>query len=340
MIEQSARPVIGTATRRKRRRHREPRPLPYRSYPNADDVARHGIQPLPETLPLVDYARARPHRSSRYTAVRAADLTPAQVLQMARVVAASFARREPQSRHVRPPKHPPAGLMETRHSDQFGSESFGPWNAESHLYWFIRLLLLTDPTSPRDDIRVNEDVLARSVAIVDRRGRVIGGAFNETMPPMDVEPEVRQDDPFLDAMLTWLEPILALLSAQDAEALTALSARYPEFREAYAEGKIVHHSLVARSDLLAKANAFELVAASAEHNQALGSEYLVAEATNQWTGAAFEALGGVPVHFAPFQAETTVRKSAEPLEGVTTTSNGFVSDKDSGGMFYVLRLEA
>jgi hypothetical protein len=340
MMEQSARPVIGTAARRKRRRHREPRPLSYRSYPNAGDVARHGIQPLPETLPLVDYARARPHRSSRYTAVRAADLTPAQVLQMARVVAASFARREPQSRHVRPPKHPPAGLMDARHSDPLGSASFGPWNAESHLYWFIQLLLLTDPTSPRDDIRVNEDVLARSVAIVDRRGRVIGGAFNETMPPVDVEPEMRQDDPFLDAMLTWAEPILALLSAQDAEALMALSARYPEFREAYAEGKVVHHSLVARSDLLAKANAFELVAASAEHNQALGGDYLVAEATNQWTGAAFEALGGVPVHFAPFQVEPTVRKSAEPLEGVATTSNGFVSDKDSGGMFYVLRLEA
>ena len=47
---------------------------------------------------------------------------------------------------------------------------------------------------------------------------------------------------------------------------------------------------------------------------------------------------GVPVHFAAFQAQPTVRLSAESLEGVVTSSNGFVSDKDSGGMFYVIRL--
>ena len=65
---------------------------------------------------------------------------------------------------------------------------------------------------------------------------------------------------------------------------------------------------------------------------------MVTEATNQWTGAAFEALGGVRVHFAPFQAQPAVRKSDESLEGVVTSSNGFLSDRDSGGMFYVIRL--
>jgi len=57
---------------------------------------------------------------------------------------------------------------------------------------------------------------------------------------------------------------------------------------------------------------------------------MVTEATNQWTGATFEALGGVRVHFAPFQAEPVFRKSDEPLEGVTTSSDGFLADKDSG----------
>jgi len=65
---------------------------------------------------------------------------------------------------------------------------------------------------------------------------------------------------------------------------------------------------------------------------------MVTEATNQWTGAAFEALGGVRVHFAPFQAIPAVTKSDEPLEEVTTSPNGYLSDKDSGGMFYVIRL--
>jgi hypothetical protein len=125
---------------------------------------------------------------------------------------------------------------------------------------------------------------------------------------------------------------------QDAEALTALSIRYPEFREAYAQGKVGHHFMVARSDALAKADTFELVAASAEHYQALGYAFTVVEATNQWTGAACEALGGVRAPFAPFQAQPTVRQSGSPLEDVVTSSNGFLSDKDNGSMFYVIRL--
>ncbi|MEJ7815380.1 MAG: hypothetical protein ACR2HO_06255 [Rubrobacteraceae bacterium] len=128
------------------------------------------------------------------------------------------------------------------------------------------------------------------------------------------------------------------MGAQDAEALTALSARYPEFGEAYAKGKVSHHLLVARSDDLPKGDAFELVAASAERCRSLDYSYIVTEATNQWTGAAFEALGGVRVHFAPFQAQPAVPKSDEPLEGVVTSPNGFLADKDSGGMFYVIRL--
>jgi hypothetical protein len=34
----------------------EPRPLPYSAYPTARDVAWHGLQPLPPSLPLVDFA--------------------------------------------------------------------------------------------------------------------------------------------------------------------------------------------------------------------------------------------------------------------------------------------
>jgi hypothetical protein len=316
----------------------EARPLPYSDYPKARDVSQHGIQPLPESLPLVDFARAAPHRSSRYSTVLATELTQEHLLQMAWVIGVGFARREPQARYLRPPKHPPAGLMEASHTDPFGTDSFGSWDTETQLYWVTRLTALTDPTTSADAIEVNEEILAQSLAIVDGDGRVIGAAFNETMPPFDVEPPFREDDPFLDTVVGVWEPVYAALGAQDAEALTALSERYPVFREAYAQGKVSHHFLVARSDDLPKGDAFELVAASAERSQALGYSYMVTEATHQWTGAAFEALGGVRVHFAPFQAQPAVRKSEEPLEGVVTSPNGFLSDKDSGGMFYVIRL--
>ena len=181
-------PIAGTAEPPGTISSKGPRPLPYCAYPKASDVANHGVQPLPASLPLVDFGRSRPHRSSQYTTVVAADLTPDQVLQMARVVAASSARRGPESRSLQPPKYPPAELMETSHTDPFGSDSFGPWKTETFLYWLIRLFLLTDPTSPQSAIRVNEEVLTQSFAILNRRGQVIGGAFNETMPPFDEAP--------------------------------------------------------------------------------------------------------------------------------------------------------
>ena len=206
------------------------------------------------------------------------------------------------------------------------------------MYWFIRLFVLTDPTSPRSAIRVNEEVLAHSLATLDGTGQVIGGAFNQTMPPLTAAPEFREDDPFVAAVLAWAEPIVTSLGIQKAEVLTALSTRYSGFQEAYAQGKVGRHLLVARSDALAKADTFELVAASAEHYQALGYVFMVTDATSQGTGTACEALGGVRVHFDPFQPQRTVRKSAEPLEGITTSPNGFLSDRDSGNMFYVIRL--
>ena len=65
------------------------------------------------------------------------------------------------------------------------------------MYWIIRLTALTDPTAPHGAIGVNEEILEQSLAILDGEGRVIGGAFNETMPPFDVEPPVPRRRPVL-----------------------------------------------------------------------------------------------------------------------------------------------
>src|SRR5918992_2162965 len=171
-----------------RRTSDEARPLPYSAYPKARDVSQHGIPPLPASLPLVDFARAAPHRSSRYSTVLATELTKEQLLQMAWVIATGFARREPQARYLRPPKHPPAGLMEARHTDPFGTDSFGSWGTETQMYWITRLTALTDPTSSADAIEVNEETLAQSLAILDGEGLVIGAAFYQTMGLLDVDP--------------------------------------------------------------------------------------------------------------------------------------------------------
>jgi hypothetical protein len=65
---------------------------------------------------------------------------------------------------------------------------------------------------------------------------------------------------------------------------------------------------------------------------------MVIEATNQWTGAACEVLGGVRVHFAPYRARRTVLESLLPRADTVTSPDGFLSKKDSGSMFYVIRL--
>jgi hypothetical protein len=316
-----------------------PLPLPRCRYPIADDVVQHGLQPLPEVLPLVDFTRAEPYRSRRYATVPAARLTPGLVLRLAEVVGTSFARREPQCRHLQPAKLPPVGLADAAvHTDRFGSEAFGSWSKERLLYWFIRLLVLTDASSPRSAIKINGDALEQSLAMLNHRGYVIGGALNETMPLLTEQPEFRRGDPFLDAVLEFVDPVFALLGAQDAEALKALSVAYPQFQKAYARGKVGHHFMVARSDALPTADAFDLVAATAEHYRALGHAFMVIEATNQWTGAACEVLGATRVHFAPFRTQRTVRQSAEPLDDSVTSPDGFLSGKDSGSMLYVIRL--
>src|SRR5919107_2376864 len=262
MEEKRKAPVGGSAeVSRRMSSADEPRPLPYSDYPTASDVAQHGLQPLPASLSLVDFAKAKPYRSSRYSTILAPELTKDQLLQMAWVIAVGFARREQQARHLRPPKYPPAGLMEARHTNPFGTDPFGSWDKETQLYWVTRLTALTDPTSPTGAIEVNEETLAQSLAILDGEGRVIGAAFNETMAPLDVEPPSREDDPFLDTVLSVWAPVYGALGAQDAEALPVLSERHPQFREAYEKGKVSHHILIARSDDLPKEDTFELVAA-------------------------------------------------------------------------------
>src|SRR5919205_623729 len=100
MIEQTTSPAVDPAEPTRELPSDGPRPLPYSAYPRARDAAQHGLQPLPASLPRADFAGAQPYRSTRYSTADAADLTPAQLLQMAWVIGASFARREPQARHL------------------------------------------------------------------------------------------------------------------------------------------------------------------------------------------------------------------------------------------------
>ena len=65
------------------------------------------------------------------------------------------------------------------------------------MYWFIRLLVLTDATSPRSAVEVNTDSLAQSLAVLDDAGDVVGGALNETRARRTVR---RSAEPLADTV--------------------------------------------------------------------------------------------------------------------------------------------
>jgi hypothetical protein len=118
-----------------------------------------------------------------------------------------------------------------------------------------------------------------------------------------------------------------------------LCDKFPEFHKALIDGKVGELFMIARSPLLPTEDTFELVAASLQRFRDLGYHYVLTAAANQWTGAAFEIAGGTRVHFAPYRAVKTVKESLVPLPDETSTSDGFLSAKDSGCMFYIIKLK-
>lgn len=316
-----------------------PLDLPFCVYPAAREVAAtYTTLPLPTELPLVNLTAARPYRNQTYTAISADQLSLPQLWEMAQVVGTSFSKREPMSRHILPPHQPPIALHGAQHEDVFGRHSFGAWSRESLMHWFIRLFVLTDPTAPVTADGLNHLMRTQSMAIVGPDGRILGGAFNEPMPPIDVEMSLRDNDPFLEGVLSYVAPMLNLLGAQDAEGITSLCQQYPAFAQAYQQELVGHHFMIARGDDLPKVETFELFAATIERYRELGYHYVMVEATNQWTGSACELLGGVRVHYAAYRTEQTLPVSIHPLAESHSSPDGFLSYKDSGSMLYVLRL--
>lgn len=96
--------------------------------------------------------------------------------------------------------------------------------------------------------------------------------------------------------------------------------------------------MIARSAELPSEHTFELFAATFEHFQEYGHEYMMITGTNQWTGAACEALGSARIYFWPFRDEQRVAVENKAKQNEPYSSDGFISNKDSGLMIYALKL--
>jgi len=313
-----------------------PLALPRCEYPGSLDTDAAGLFQLPENMPAIDFSLARKYRSNAFKPVGVDHAEKFKLLEMARMVAKSFAEHEPMSRHVHPPGKEP-DLIGGFHEDPFGKDRFGPWTKENILYWFIRMMVLTNSTDSGNAIILNADMLRLSLIITDNNSNPIGGAFNVTLSPEEVD--FQKTYAFLDAVLIYMNPIMNKILSQEHEAVAALKEKYPSFGRAYNKGNVGMHFMIARSAKLPSEHTFELVAASAERFQHRGYEYMLVSASNQWTGAACEVLGGTPVHFSPFRKTKAVVEKRYAREHEPYSIDGYLSDKDSGMMFYAIKLQ-
>lgn len=314
-----------------------PLKLPWCEYPTANDTAQHGLLKIPHELPVVNFESIHKYRSKSYKTIPIAELTNTQIIQMAHMIAESFAKNEPMNKHVHPPKNIPPGILNIEHHDPLGKDRFGPWTTENILYWFIRLVVLTSPSDLSGQIELNKPVFKHSLAIVEN-GNVIGGSLNISLSSQ--EEKWRTEDPFMDAVFLYQNPVVNFFYKPEHKALLTLSEKFPSFRNAHQMGKIGYISMIARSPDLPSNHIFELFAASFEHFKKEGFEYMVITGTNNWTGAASEAMGAARICFAPFRDKyrVAIKKSANDNESYS--DDGFISGKDSGAMIYTIKLQS
>ena len=314
-----------------------PLKLPWCEYPTADDTTQHGLLDIPHELPVVNFESIHKYRSKSYKTIPITELTHTQIIQMAHMLAASFAKNEPMNKHVHPPKATPSGILNIEHHDPLGIAHFGPWTTENILYWFVRLVILTNPSDPSDQIELNNEVFKHSLAIVEN-GNVIGGSLNISLS--SEEEKWRTEDPFIDAVFLYQNPIVNFFHFPEQEALLALNEKFPAFRRAHQTGKVGYIFMIARSPELPSNHIFELFAASFEYFHKEGFEYMVITGTNNWTGAASEAMGAARIYFAPFRDKNRVAIKHAANDNEPYSDDGFISAKDSGAMVYTVKLQS
>lgn len=313
--------------------------LPHCHYPKASDFHAHGLQGLPNELPLLDLTLARPFRSATYKAIPIETFSHEQVVELIRVIAKSFVQNEPMNRHLIPPKNPPEEIQNYGYLNAYGETFFGAWEKENIFEWIIRLLVF-DQLKERLDRNLSDNFSKQlSLAILNDTGMIIGGALSIQLHANHSGNATDPGNIFSQAVMRVVQPTVNMLVSQEDASIPTLCEKYDGFRQALNEGKVGELFMIARSPLLPREDTFELVAATLERFRDLGYRYVLTAAANQWTGAAFEIVGGVGVHFAPYRAEKTVKESLTPLPNETSSSDGFLSAKDSGCMFYIIRLK-
>lgn len=304
--------------------------LPHCKYPTANEYTKSDLPALPQRLTPINWSKLISYRVSDFNVSILNELINSEVLEMAKMLAKSFVKNEPTNRHLIAPKLIPKPLKEF-HKDEFGKHSFGEWTKENIFYWLIRLAFLTNP----NNLSKNQDILDHSIAVKNNSNKIIAGILSKTLSSEDGS--IRNNS-YLSAVFGLYSTILELLFAQEQEAINILTQKYSNFKVAFNNNKVATTLMLAKEDEFSKESAFELFIRAIELLQNKGFKYVVIAASNQWTGAACEMLNATRVNYKPFRDVQRVPTISNASDFEMHSTDGFISDKDSGIMFYIIKL--
>ena len=320
-------------------------------FPTRADTAFHGVQiaeldrlmATTATIPVFDASHLDALRNPRLCVRSWHSLSVSQVKEALAVIGEAFARWEPVVRHLLLPAEPVEFKESTtRHSDGLEQGvTLGEWTAANLTAWWTREHFVVDATQPGAPLQ--HDTLLLSLAVVAPDGSVTTSYCLHKQSP----PDASAPDAAAPTIHTFLKqcyfPLDALLECTTNEGFAALCKRFPDFVEAWQAGCVVEGAMLGKAaHVVDKREPLEIFYRAFFHCQALGYRYLFVLATSHWTGAIMEAMGAVRVSFEPFQGKISVplNKDGKALGGSPSSSNGWLSDKDSGVMMYVVALAA
>ena len=279
------------------------------------------------------------------------ELSKNDVLELVRMVGLGFAVYEPMSRHIK------AQLMtdelrDAEYEDALGRHSWGhhtlaeqkqmskddlPLTMADALTWWIRMAFISDPAVKGRPLQ--QETLKRSTVAIDTNtGDFLGALIGvpATLPSLDTPSCPPADCIFHQETNKALAPIGKLIGDIEGAAVRSLTTTYPAMKQAFEQHKVTCAFMISKSSQIEVSQSLpvDLFRAHFEQQIALGHEYFVTEATNPWTGAVMEAMGATPTYFAPHRSIGGIVKSDVPVKEGPSSPNGYVSDKDSGIMYY------
>ena len=337
--------------------------VPFLKFPTHAETHRQGMQPLPTTkdVPQINPSSVLPYCMSEDTASSVefkswTELSNEEVLELVRMVGLGFAAFEPMCRYFK------AQLMtdelrDAEYEDALGRHSWGhhtlaeqkemtkedlPLTMADALTWWIRMAFISDPEVEGRPLQ--QETLKRSTVAIDTNtGDFLGALIGvpATLPP---SPDAPHPSPPADCVFhreinKALAPIEQLIGNMEGTAVPSLTTTYPAMKQAFEQHKVTCAFMISKSSKIEVSRSLpvDLFRAHFEQQIALGHEYFVTEASNPWTGAVMEAMGATPTYFAPHRSIGGIVKSDVPVKEGPSSPNGYVSDKDSGIMYYAGR---